>query len=89
MLAIQGATDPSALCRRLCEAPFAKQLKRLELSHGSLDDVAARILAGGSFPALEELDASNNQLTDAGYAALDEIKVLDLVDDRRYDDMAE
>lgn len=88
-LSIAGATNPEQLVRLLRDAPFAKQLVHLELANGALDDAAARLLTRAAFPALEELDASNNPLSDAGYAALDALDIPDLVDDRRYDEMGE
>ena len=90
-LAIRGATHGEALCTMLRDAPFARQLRRLELSRGTLDDAAARALAARpeAFDQLEELDVSDNPLSDDGYAALDGMGVVDLVDDRRYDETGE
>ena len=88
-LSIAGASNPEQLVRLLRDAPFAHQLVHLELSNGALDDAAARLITRAAFPALEELDATNNPLSDGGYDALDALDVPDLVDDRRYDEMGE
>lgn len=90
-LSIRGATDGEALAALLRDAPFAGQLRRLELSRGTLTDAAARVLAAGAaaFDQLDELDACDNSLTEDGYAALDTMGVVDLLDDRRYDDAGE
>ena len=89
LLSISGASNPEQLMRMLRAAPFAKQLTRLTLTNGALDDAAARLITREAFPALEELDASGNPLSDGGYDALDALDVPDLVDDRRYDEMGE
>ena len=89
LLSISGASNPEQLMRLLRAAPFAKQLTRLTLTNGALDDAAARLITREAFPALDELDASNIPLSDGGYDVLDALDIPDLVDDRRYDEMGE
>ena len=85
-LAIRRAVQGERVCAMLSEAPFAGQLRRLELSHGTLDDRGAFALAdhAHAFDQLEELDVSDNPLSDDGYATLDSMGIVEIVDDRRY-----
>ena len=74
------------LCELLAAAPLVAQLRRLDLSRGTLTDDGARTLAnllGERAPQLETLDVSNGYLTDDGIAVLEALDIEIIADDQR------
>ena len=63
------------VCAALPKAKVLPKLKRLDLSKGTMSDAGAEHLASNAdrFAHLEELDVSENYLTDAGIKALKKI----------------
>jgi uncharacterized protein (TIGR02996 family) len=79
------------LCQRLGDAPFAGQLRVLDLSNSGLTDagVDALAIAADTFSSLESLDVSRTRLGEAGYEVLDQMEVPEILDDRRFRDAGE
>jgi uncharacterized protein (TIGR02996 family) len=89
-LALTDAPFADDLCALLAAAPFAGQLRSLDLHGEELTDAGAHALAAASsaFELLTHLNVCEAMLTDDGYTALDSMGVVEVETDR-YDSTEE
>ncbi|MEJ7600524.1 MAG: leucine-rich repeat domain-containing protein [Kofleriaceae bacterium] len=76
------------LCAQLAAAPFARQLRELDLQGEGMTDAGAHALANGRFERLTRLDVTRAPLTEHGYDAIDGMHIVDVAGGR-YDSAEE
>ena len=84
-LVVRDARLGDTICELLSDAPFAPQIRQLELVNADLTDIGAQTLGFGAgvLEGLTSLDVTGNALTELGHEALDAMALASLVDDRQ------
>jgi uncharacterized protein (TIGR02996 family) len=90
-LAVTRVAFTDELCSLIVDAPFAPQLRVLELHNGNLTSTGVGVLARGRdrLANLEHLGLLGMQLSIGDYETLDELAIPIVDDERRFDEMAE